>query len=196
MTELDHCVLGVVWREGPLTAYAVRGRFSASVNTAWSSSTGSIYPAIRRLMAQGLVRGGAPRDGRKTQMLSATPKGVETLNGWLQSVPSGLAGLVADPVRTRVMFLAALSPAAVRSFLDAAENDCRSALQRVEAMEREYAKSRSREEHWGMIGAVYELRGRQEWLRHLRQLHGAEAPARPTRRARRSATGARAIRSR
>lgn len=197
MTELDHCVLGVVWREGPLTAYAVRGRFAVSVNTAWSSSTGSIYPAIRRLTSSGLVRGGSPSDGRKTQLLSVTPKGLATLHGWLQSVTPGLTGLVADPVRTRVQFLAALSREAVLGFLDAAEEDCRSAMKQLEAREREYAKSRTREEHWGMIGAVYELRGRWQWLKHLRRLHVAGASKSPsTRRPRRSVQKARSSRSR
>jgi PadR family transcriptional regulator len=50
LTELESCVLGVVWQRGPCTAYTVRREH-------WSSSAGSIYPVLARLESLGLIDG-------------------------------------------------------------------------------------------------------------------------------------------
>ena len=188
MTELDHCVLGVIWREGPITAYGVRRRFSASPTAAWSSSSGSIYPAIRRLVAGGLVRTDAPSDARNTQALRATAKGSRVLKRWLGRVQEGLAGALADPIRTRVQFLAALPRADALAFLREADRDCRATLPLLRKLRAERTVSRRHEESWAMVGAVYELEARLKWLRYVRREVSRRARALPARRVKPSPT--------
>ena len=169
LTELDYSVLGVVWRDGPLTPYAVRNRFASSVTAGWSASTGSIYPSIRRLVSFGFIRASAHRDGRRTQDLRLTPRGLAAFRAWLGSVTQGLAGNVADPVRTRVQFLGALSRPDAALFLEEAEADCRSALRLLEATLSKEAGGRGVERVWALTGARYELKARLEWLGWIRR---------------------------
>jgi DNA-binding PadR family transcriptional regulator len=173
VTELDYCVLGVVWRDGPLTTYGVRSRFRDSVTVTWSASTGSIYPAIRRLLAGGMIRASGHRDGRRTQDLSVTVRGTRVLQEWLRSVPHGLAGPVADPIRSRVQFLGALDRHEAALFLRAAESDCRTALRRVTTTESAERPTREAPRIWALRGASDELRARLEWIRWVRTRAGA-----------------------
>jgi DNA-binding PadR family transcriptional regulator len=168
LTELDFSILGVVWRDGPVTAYQVRRRFATSVTAVWSASTGSIYPAIRRLVARGLLRASAHRDGRRTRELSISTRGTAVFRAWLRHVNVGLAANVADPVRTRVQFLAALTPREAARFLADAEADCSSALRNVESvMAGERGAGRHRT--WALTGARHELEARLRWIRWIRR---------------------------
>jgi DNA-binding PadR family transcriptional regulator len=173
LTELDYHVLGVVWRDGPLTTYGVRARFKNSVTVTWSASTGSIYPAIRRLLAGGMLRASVQRDGRRTQDLRVTARGTRVLQEWLRAVPAGLAGPVADPIRSRVQFLGALAARDAAGFLAAAEADCRAALRRLTATESAERPTREAPRLWALRGASDELRSRLEWIRWVRAHAGA-----------------------
>ena len=114
MTELDHCVLAVVWRDGPLSAYEVRRSFAASSTVSWSSSTGSIYPAIRRLVEAQLVDAGPAQGARKARRLEVTAAGKASVRDWLLRKRDDLGLPTADPIRTRVQFLCML-PATERA---------------------------------------------------------------------------------
>src|SRR5262245_8660120 len=174
LTELDHFVLGIVWRDGPMTTYAVRNRFRTSATAAWSASTGSIYPAIRRLLASGMLKASADRDARGTQDVQTTALGVRTLKAWLRGVPPGLAGPDADPVRTRVQFLGALGPRESASFLSKVEADCLAALKTLTALESKERGVREAQRIWALRGASHELGARLKWIRWLRRVGSAD----------------------
>src|SRR4051812_8987838 len=55
INQLDAVVAGVIWRDGPITAYRIREVFKQSLSPAWSSSAGTIYPTVGRLIRGGLV---------------------------------------------------------------------------------------------------------------------------------------------
>ena len=165
LTELDNCILGVIWREGPMSAYGVRGHFARSTTVAWSSSTGTVYPAIRRLVTAGLLAAGRRTGPRKTQMLALTDAGMAALREWLTHVTAELGSSTPDPIRTRVHFLAALSPrrraevlAAYRAVTDAA----------IEQLGRDVEQPArtpvEQSERLGTLGALMEVRARREWL--------------------------------
>lgn len=110
-TELEHAILGVVFLDQPCTAYAVRTAFEASLSARWTASAGSIYPAIRRLVSGGLLRE-TPRRGdrRNASLLELTGAGAAALRAWLSApLPPADELVPADPLRTRLRFLAALS---------------------------------------------------------------------------------------
>ena len=54
-SELEGAVLGVIWQEGPCTAYTIRKQFVASPSPQWSGSAGAIYPLVRRLEKKRLL---------------------------------------------------------------------------------------------------------------------------------------------
>jgi DNA-binding PadR family transcriptional regulator len=86
MTELETLALGVVWLRGPCTAYVVKSALGAS--------GGAIYPLLRRLEAEGLIRSRAQTWGtRGKKELSITPRGIEALQRSKGELDEALAEL-------------------------------------------------------------------------------------------------------
>src|SRR4051812_35182508 len=84
LTDVEGCVLGVVWQFGPCTAYAVRREFTVSQTPYWSSSAGSIYPLLQRLLERRLVRAEAHAWGpRGKTRFAITARGLAQLHGWV-----------------------------------------------------------------------------------------------------------------
>ncbi len=165
LTELDNCILGVIWREGPMSAYGVRAHFGRSTTTTWSSSTGTVYPAIRRLRAAGLLAAGPPSGPRKSELLSLTAKGRKALEQWLTRLTSDVGPSTADPIRTRVHFLAALEDEARTKAFGDYRAATRAAVEKLEASAAKKAKTAvEKSERLGTLGALAELRARLEWL--------------------------------
>jgi DNA-binding PadR family transcriptional regulator len=165
LTELDNCILGVIWREGPMSAYGVRSHFARSTTAAWSSSTGTVYPAIRRLVAAGLLTAGRRTGPRKSQLLTLTDEGMAALREWLTHVTPELGSSTPDPIRTRVHFLAALEPrrrAKVLAAYRAATDAFIELLER--AVEQPAQTLVEQSERLGTLGALMEVRARREWL--------------------------------
>jgi DNA-binding PadR family transcriptional regulator len=162
-SELDCCILGVIWREGPMSGYGVRAHFAGSTTAAWSSSTGTVYPALRRLREAGLLEAGEPSGPRRQELLTVTSKGAEVLRAWLTQVPSQLGSPTADPIRTRVHFLAALDSEARRRAIADYRSATAAALAALGAARPGSAKV-ERSERLGARGAAMELEARLAWL--------------------------------
>lgn len=106
MTELEACVLALLCRDGPMTAYQVRKEFERSRASTWRASTGSIYPLIKRMSARGLIAAKPERgDARGTRHLAATKAGQRKVEAWLTETPAWIGDATEDPIRTRVQFL-------------------------------------------------------------------------------------------
>lgn len=109
LSELESCVLGVIWREGPVTAYQVRMAFAQSLTTSWRASTGAIYPLIRKLKKLDLVsEQEIPGDRRKARNLQITESGLIEITRWVGNLPDWVAEPAADTIRTRFYFLTSL----------------------------------------------------------------------------------------
>ncbi len=80
-TLLDFAILGLL-RENPLSGYRIRKQFEESALGNYSSSPGTIYPALKRLEKFGLVE--KPVESGKTNPhFLVTPKGISILKDWL-----------------------------------------------------------------------------------------------------------------
>jgi len=77
LSTLELTALGVVWKQGPCTAYAVMREFAGSQTLAYRSGAGSIYPLLKRLRGVGLLSEG---EGK----LRITSAGIERLRAWAQ----------------------------------------------------------------------------------------------------------------
>lgn len=167
LTELESCVLGVVWQRGPCTAYTVRREFTASNSSHWSSSAGSIYPVLSRLEALGLIAAEEASWGAGSKkQYRATAAGIASLRTWIGPPLADWTGAATfDPIRTRMYFLGALTPARRRRFVEEAERITRAELERYHASPHlttgdDYERLASR-------GVVYELEARLKWLREV-----------------------------
>jgi DNA-binding PadR family transcriptional regulator len=112
LTELEGAILGVLVRAPAATAYRVRRLFQESRSAEWSGSAGAVYPAIRRLVAERMIKVHAESDGRGTHTYELTPAGQSVYERWLCDVARAI-GPGVDPFRTRAPLWIGL-PAATR----------------------------------------------------------------------------------
>jgi DNA-binding PadR family transcriptional regulator len=166
MTELESTVLGVVWLRGPCTAYVVRQEFLASSSSYWTASTGAIYPLLRRLEESGLISAAEQEWGTKgKKAFSITAQGVAALREWIGPPLEPWTGLPTfDPIRTRLSFLGALTPAARRKFVAEAQKNVEAAMTQLEARITSLDRQAERFEYLVLLGTREELRGRKRWL--------------------------------
>ena len=168
MTELDYTILGIIARDGPLSAYDVRKVFARSLTSTWSSSTGSIYPSIRRLENAALVASSSPKGARARKTIRATPAGRAALDSWLGGITPDIAGPTPHPVRTRMYFLGIVNPAKRAAIIRKAIESTRSAA--AEAQRRRANRANAAGdavEQLASEGVLYEIRARLQWLEWL-----------------------------
>jgi PadR family transcriptional regulator AphA len=73
-------------RLGRRTGYEIKQLVDVSTRFFWAASYGQIYPELRRLEEQGLIRGkDAATNGRARREFELTPAGDEAFDGWLRS---------------------------------------------------------------------------------------------------------------
>jgi DNA-binding PadR family transcriptional regulator len=168
LTELEGCVLGLVWRKGPCSAYALRKEFLESPSPHWSGSAGAIYPLVERLEQWRCIRSEAHVAGRRaSKRYVLTALGLRRLAAWM-GPPLALetVGVPADPLRTRLGFLGALPRAQQAVFLAEAEAGVREQIRRVEA-ECTQKRAEGGVDYWIARGAQAALHARLEWLREV-----------------------------
>jgi DNA-binding PadR family transcriptional regulator len=171
LTELEGCVLGIVWGRGPCTAYAARRVFLDSPSPYWSGSAGAVYPLLARLEARGLVRARAQSTGRRaSRHFGITPAGRRMLERWLgPPLPDWILGIPMDPLRTRMGFLGALPAVERGRFLAEAERQARVHLA---TSRRELTRALVGSDVYEELvvrGAVLSLQARLTWLRGARR---------------------------
>jgi DNA-binding PadR family transcriptional regulator len=73
-------------RLGRRTGYEIKQLVDVSTRFFWSASYGQIYPELRRLEEQGLIRGrDAATNGRARREYDLPPAGNEAIDGWVRS---------------------------------------------------------------------------------------------------------------
>lgn len=100
LTELEGAVLSEIHDRGCKTAFQVKREFQASASMEWSGSAGAVYPAIRRLQANGLIDAEPMPGGRSAMALRLSPAGVAALHDWACN-PNRAASVGIDPFRLR-----------------------------------------------------------------------------------------------
>jgi PadR family transcriptional regulator, regulatory protein AphA len=128
-----YVVLGMLTAR-PMTGYALRQAIAGSVGHFWQESYGQLYPTLRRLAAEGLVRakpsGGGP--GRGGAAYHITPKGRADLARWV-ALPATL-----EPERNelllKVFFGRAVAPQVTARNLEAVAGELRAELAALEAI--------------------------------------------------------------
>ena len=100
LTEIEGAILSEIEHRGNATAFKVRRAFQLSPSIEWSGSAGSVYPAVKRLIARGFILANATGDGRSTKTLSLSGVGKAALHA--RAIASDRATSVGiDPFRLR-----------------------------------------------------------------------------------------------
>jgi len=83
--QTDYVILGILAIHPDQSGYEIRKTVQQSVGFFWSESFGQIYPALKRLVANGLIVARKPASGAKAtrQEYSITPAGRIRLQEWL-----------------------------------------------------------------------------------------------------------------
>ena len=100
LTELEGAVLTEVGHRGNDTSFKVRRAFELSPSSSWSGSAGAVYPAIARLVRDGLLTARAGEGRRGTRLLELTDVGRGALQTWFCD-PLAACTIGADPFRLR-----------------------------------------------------------------------------------------------
>lgn len=169
LTELETAIIGVVWRRGPCSAYAVQTEFAASPTIRWSSSAGSIYPALKRLEQRSLVTAEQHRWGKSTKKLFAvSATGRAELTDWILNI-DGVAGPSYDAIRTRFFFLDALPTADER--LRVVARAAEETAEEITRMKRVYCEAQNgpAAEFLAVRGGLMELETRLQWLQQVKE---------------------------
>src|SRR5438132_7270660 len=83
LTPTGRVILGMI-AFGKQTGYDVKQLVDKSTRHFWAASYGQIYPELRRLEEQGLIRGQSePTGGRARTVYMLTPAGEAALTRWL-----------------------------------------------------------------------------------------------------------------
>jgi DNA-binding PadR family transcriptional regulator len=170
LSELEAVVLGLVWAQGPCTAYSVRLTVKRSLSTQWSGSAGAVYPAVVRLEDRGLIRSRAVLTGRRRSMeLEITRSGIGALRTWIgPPIAEIAAGIPVDPLRTRLRFLEVLPPAKRAAFLTDAKKRLEADIRRVDADYRRARRSGASPFTLAMVrGVRYMTRARLKTIAEL-----------------------------
>ena len=169
VTALESAVLALIWRRGPCSSYVVMRAFRASPTPEWSASTGAIYPAIARLEAKGLIVAEEQEWGRKgKKVFRVTQPGAAAVRLWVSELSESAGQVSPDMTRTRMHFLDALESDAARlACIREAEQRAAVLLSELQAQVDALVECDPTEAR-ALEGAVYAVRARLDWLRHMR----------------------------
>lgn len=155
-------VLGVVWKKGPCTAYAVMREFVGSQTSAYRSGAGSIYPLIKRLEAADFL-------SKDKDKLIVTEEGREVLACWVQMESSNQdVSSNLDPLRSRVYFLELLPLSGQLDFIAKAVKELKALKTEAEAQVAAYQSAGQQMSALAMKGAVLETEARIKFFKGLK----------------------------
>jgi PadR family transcriptional regulator, regulatory protein AphA len=109
LSPTAYVVLGML-RLGLRTGYDIKQLVDRSTRFFWAASYGQIYPELKRLEEQGLIRGESdPQGGRQRRAYELTAQGEAALDEWLRS-PDTPPVEMRDPSLLKLFFADALEP--------------------------------------------------------------------------------------
>jgi DNA-binding PadR family transcriptional regulator len=171
LTDDEGTFLSLLVRAGPATAYQISKIYAASPVSNFGTSKGKIYPLIRRLREQGLIRS-IPVEGdrRGSELLESTAAGIEAVRDWVKDIRPHYA-LLEDPLRTKVQSFELLTPREQLRWIRDAEAALAGKLEELERYRAEVDVPFKELVH---ANAVASVETRIEWLRRLaRDIEGA-----------------------
>jgi DNA-binding PadR family transcriptional regulator len=103
----------------PMTGYDVYKNFETSVGYVWHAPDSQIYPELRRMETEGLIRGETVPWGKRgtKKRYTITREGIRSLEDWINEPPDYQRER--DPIRLRAAYLEWAEPDAARDFFRA-----------------------------------------------------------------------------
>ncbi len=172
-TAVTPVVLGLL-ALGARSGYDIKSTVDRSTRFFWAASYGQIYPELRRLEAEGLVRGeDAPNGARGRRVYELTEAGRQALEDWL--VGSTTTVEYRDESLLRLFFADALPREQALGLLEARKRGHEQYLEVLEAIDNRPGKDPEFVDlvlHWGIDFNEW---GRQWCEQQLRRLKRQKA---------------------
>ncbi|MDH4298952.1 MAG: PadR family transcriptional regulator [Cyclobacteriaceae bacterium] len=83
LTHIDYAILGLL-KQRPVSGYKIRMTFKKTALGNFSSSPGTIYPALKRLETLGMVKKKSHVSKKGHELFTITKTGIRALTEWLQ----------------------------------------------------------------------------------------------------------------
>ena len=160
---------------GERSGYDIKKDFERRLSHFWAESAGQIYPALKRLREEGLVRArsGTGSGRRRRTLYSLTPKGRRVLDEWLALPPQ--REVVRNEILLKLYFGPELGVERALEHLQRFEGAQRGFLTHMEAFEDEIvavAESAEQELFWKITlgSGLHVTRARIAWCEESRRL--------------------------
>lgn len=85
-SKTEYAILGML-SIAPMSGYDIRKTIQSSTANFWAESYGQLYPALARLLKQGLIRADTPEDHADKKVYHLSEMGMDTLKAWLLKAP-------------------------------------------------------------------------------------------------------------
>lgn len=166
-TKLDYAIMGLL-RETPLSGYQIRQIFETSEMGNYSSSPGSIYPALKRLTRLGLIENKVEDQERskKRRVFALTSTGRNCLIKWLhQAVSREEVYRHMDELLLRFAFMDKLvSTANQLHFLRQIENFLPTKIQELQGFLEEHSKNIPLNGRLAIMHGIAVLQAHHVWV--------------------------------
>jgi DNA-binding PadR family transcriptional regulator len=169
LSAMEFTVLGIAWKRGPCTTYALMKELGSSTSTYYKSRAGTAYPLVDRLIKMGLLAMASGTGARNEKLVSVTEAGEQELRRWL-AAPIGLDEVAhtMDFVRLRVFYLGAATREERAAVLHSAIRSLEEHLQLCSLAAEKYAAMGDAFSTLATEGVMHETKARLEWLRSIR----------------------------
>jgi len=164
MTPLSYALLGLVQMQ-PRSGYALRKVFETTPLGGYSSSPGSIYPALKSLEKAAMLVTRDPPGKRGKGLYHLTPEGERVLQAWLSAPIDNLGEAM-----LRFAFLRDDDRDAILAFLDAFQSAAESELAGLEAfLAGDGAKDMPAKGRIAVEHGLRQLQASADWARWTRE---------------------------
>jgi DNA-binding PadR family transcriptional regulator len=176
VSQLGYALLGLLHRR-PDSGYALRRAFATTPLGTFSDSPGAIYPALRRLERQRLVRGRVESSSglRQKQTFRLTARGLAALEEWLER-PLGRADVVRgmDDVMLRLAFMdEVIAPAASIRLLKSLARELAAYLPTLHAYLAEHRREMPLSGRLALESGIRAYEDQSRWVGDALQAYGA-----------------------
>jgi DNA-binding PadR family transcriptional regulator len=173
---LGYALLGLL-HQRPRSGYALRRVFATTPMGTFSDSPGAIYPALRRLERQGLVRGRVESSAglRQKQTFRLTMRGLAALEEWLAR-PLTRADVVRgmDDVMLRLAFMdEVMAPAASIRLLQSLARELAAYLPTLHAYLGEHRRRMPLSGRLALESGIRAYEDQSRWVRDALKAYGA-----------------------
>lgn len=168
-TNIDYLIMGLLM-SGEKSGYDIKKVFELSPTPFVSSSCGSIYPAIKRLENEEILKKCLiMQEGKPNkQLLSLTEKGRAEFLEWIKKpVSLNEYTMGNDPFSLRFLFFSFINDDKVKEHCEGQIKMNAVLTDSIEKFRLKYRKSLDRYALWNLEGTLIQLEARTRWLNSI-----------------------------